>query len=201
MRRFIFLTAFALVAVACDGDAAVDDVASLEGTGTTVASDQTAEEVSTEEALLEFSACMREQGVDMADPTVDADGNVQIQPPQGAGAGADFDFDEIQPAFEECQSFLEDVTLGFQDADLTELQDDLLEFAACMRDNGYDMDDPDLSAFGAGGGGGGDGPPAGGPFGEIDQDDPAFQAASAACQDILAGVGFGPGGGARGGGG
>ena len=43
---------------------------------------------------------------------------------------------------------LEGVTLGRQQRDLTEFQDTFLEFASCMRDNGYDMPDPDFSNFG-----------------------------------------------------
>ena len=41
-----------------------------------------------------------------------------------------------------------------------------------MRDNDYEMNDPDFSNFGPGGGGGGGG--GGGPFGVIDRDDPRF---------------------------
>ena len=68
-----------------------------------------------------------------------------------------------------------------------------------MRENGYEMDDPDLSSFTLGGegqGGEGDGQIAG-PFGEIDPDDPAFQAAFEACQDVLAGFTSGEGQGGR----
>ena len=57
------------------------------------------------------------------------------------------------------------------------------------------MPDPDFSGTPGQGGGGG-------PFGAIDRTDPAFQAASEACQDVLPGVGPGGGGGGlRGGGG
>ena len=65
-----------------------------------------------------------------------------------------------------------------------------------MRDNGYEeMPDPDLSSFGTPGQGGG------GPFGQLDRDDPDFIAASEECQDILAGFQRGPGGGGGGRGG
>jgi hypothetical protein len=63
-----------------------------------------------------------------------------------------------------------------------------------MRDNGFDMPDPQ---FGTGGGG-----PGGGAFRDINRNDPTFKKANTACQSILAGVfpggrgGFGgPGGG------
>ena len=106
----------------------------------------------------------------------------------------------FQDAFDVCGDLLEDLQLGFAGGDQTEFQDQILEFAQCMRDNGYDMDDPDFSAFAPGGGGDGQGPGAGGgPFGDIDFDDPDFQAAQEACADILAGFGPGVGGGAPGG--
>ncbi len=66
---------------------------------------------------------------------------------------------------------------GGQLPDLVELQDTFLEFAACMRDNGYDIPDPDFS-----------GDTFGGFFemGEnIDPNDPAFLEAMGQCQDIF----------------
>jgi hypothetical protein len=58
----------------------------------------------------------------------------------------------------------------------TDPQDVLLEFAQCMREHGIDVPDPDFSGGGPGGGLFG---------GEIDPDDPDFQAAQQACQPIL----------------
>ena len=77
--------------------------------------------------------------------------------------------------------------------DQTELQDALLGFAQCMRDNGVDMGDPDLRGFGPGGDE--DGQP-GGPFGGIDLDDPDVGAAFEVCQQQtpLTGRGAGLGG-------
>ncbi|MEE8456868.1 MAG: hypothetical protein V3S28_02360, partial [Acidimicrobiia bacterium] len=63
-------------------------------------------------------------------------------------------------------------------------QDNFLEFAVCMRENGYDMPDPDFSNFGQPGQGGGQG--RGQLFGgDLDRNDPAFQSAFAACEDIF----------------
>lgn len=99
--------------------------------------------------------------------------------------------------------------------DETELQDNLLAMAECLRDQGLDVDDPDLSNFGPVAGGPppddeasedeGDGEgTAGTPrtrvfsiFGDLDMDDPVVQAAIEACQEE---IGFGPGqGGTQGG--
>lgn len=187
----------ALLGASCGGVATSDGVASLSDPADAVTGSETAEaqELTREEALLAFTACLREHGVDIEDPTVDANGNVQLSRPGGGpGGGAGRDVDEARAARDACAPLLEDSAIGFDRADRTELEDALYEFAACMRDNGHDMPDPDFTDFGAGTGGGG------GPFGEIDRDDPVFQEATAACEDVLAGFER-PGGGPRGGGG
>lgn len=192
------IAAYALIAASCGGATTSDGVATLSDPVADVSGAETAAavELTREEALLAFTACMRDNGVDIEDPTVDANGNVQLVRPGGGPGGATAqDPDQARAARETCAPLLEQAAIGFDRADRTELEDALYEFAACMRDNGYDMRDPDFTAFGPGAGGGG-----GGPFGELDRDDPVFQEASAACQDVLAGFER-PGGGPRGGGG
>jgi len=190
------LLAIVVLTTACGSpDDAGDRVASLDAVTAEPDSDagepDTVGVVDDEQALLDFSACMRDQGVDFGDPTVDADGNVRLNP--GGQPGAGIDRDSVDGAFQICGGYLDGVTLGFRDTDFTELQDQLLQYSVCMRDNGYDMPDPDFSRLGQPGDGPGDGPGGGGGiFGGLDFDDPAFQAAQQACQDILAG--FGPGG-------
>lgn len=194
MRLLVVIAAMSLVVAACGDDASDGGVASLEDIGATpeetpAAGDATADP---EQALLAFAACLRDNGVDIDDPTVDADGNpVLARPGQG---DAPRDPEAFRQARDTCEPLLGGVTLGFGLRDDTERQDSLLEFAQCMRDNGYDMPDPDFTA-GPGEGGG----PGGGPFGGIDFDDPVFQAASEQCSDILAGFGPGQGPGGRGG--
>lgn len=199
IQRFMLpLVAFTLLVAGCSGSGSADEgVASLSDvsivddatttTGGNAAVDQ-------EQAMLDFAACMRDNGVDIEDPTVDADGNVQFGGFRGAGDGT-VDRETMQAAREACQGELDGVTLGFrgQAPDQTELQDMFVEYAACMRENGYDMPDPDFSSFGPGG----DGQPGqgGGPFAQIDPDDPGFAAAQEVCQDILGDSGRGFGGG------
>ena len=192
------LLALALVAGACGGSDASsgdDGVATLQSETTAVAGEASgddAEDVDAEQAMMDLAACLREQGLDIEDPTVDADGNVQFGGFRGAGEGGDpvADRDTMRAAMDACQDQLGDVVLGFggRDFDPTEMEDTLVEYAACMRDNGYDIDDPDFSSFGPGTESEpGDGP-RGGPFGQIDQDDPDFIAANEACGDILGGL-------------
>ena len=204
-RKLVLLAGvFLLIAGACGGSSSEEGegVASLSGAVddeivAIPAPDGDVAEISAEDALLAFTACMRANGVEIEDPIVDADGAVTFAFRGGTGPGdAGFDRETAQAAREECSDLIEGVTLGLGRGDFTEIQDNLFEFAACMRDNGYEMNDPDFSNFGPGGGGGGGGggeATFAGPFGEIDPDDPAFVSASEACSDILAG--FGPGGG------
>ena len=147
--------------------------------------------VDQEQAAIALTECLRDEGIEISEPTVDADGNVQFGDFVGEldeAGNPDIDDDTIQAALEACEDLIEDVQLGFELPDLTELEDTFLEFAQCMRDNGYDMPDPDF----AGGffGGGQDGGPPAGPFGDIDPNDPDFQAAFPQCQSILSQLGF-----------
>lgn len=207
MRTKNIRTPLSLIAVlavalaACSGPASGTGVASLEdvSASTTATSGSEADaDLDVEAQMLSFAQCMRDEGVDMEDPTVDADGNLGF----GAFRGPGQDGEQTGPpegfreAIDQCRPMLEGLELGFGQGDETELQDTLLEYAQCMRDNGYAMDDPDLSNFGPGSGDeGGERGPGGGPFGDVDFDDPAFQTAQSACEDVLGG--FGPGGRAR----
>lgn len=192
-KTALMLAALALMLAACgqaDSDSA--EVASLDDT--TLFSDEgtaATNDVDTETAMLAMAECMREEGVDVADPEVDEDGN--IQPPRPVDADG-VDREALRSAREACSEYLEGIEFGFQTVDQTELQDTLLAYAACMRQNGYDMPDPDAAAIDGGPG------PGGGPFGDIDRTDPDFATAQEACQEVLGdfgarGIGGGPGGG------
>ena len=138
-----------------------------------------------EEQALAFAECMRDNGVDFPDPTLDADGSVDFGVGPGAGGAGGFDpqGDGVQEAFAECQSALEGASFLPGDGDLTELEDDLLAFAECLRDQGLDVDDPDLDSFGPGAGDG-----SATPFGEgFDPADPANADAIEACQGTFTG--------------
>lgn len=130
------------------------------------------EEENEEETALKFAQCMRDNGVpDFPDPEIDADGNIRLRIPPGSGAN--IDREAARKARDACAEHAPELRGGFSPEDQTRLQDSLLAYARCMRQNGYDMPDPDFS---------GDG----GPFGiELDRDDPAFERAHAACEDKL----------------
>ena len=202
-RLVLALAVLSVIAASCGGDGAAAGVASLEGTDSTVApaednrAIEDAADADLEQAMFAFASCMRTNGVEIEDPTVDADGNLQFGGLRTQGGNADRE--AIRAGMEACEDHLEGVVLGRGgDLDPTELQDTLLEFAVCMRENGYDMPDPDFSNAGPGGG---DEPAqGGGPFGRIDFDDPDFVTAQEACQDVLGDI-RGPGARFSGGGG
>ncbi len=184
MKRIWFAAAaLALVAAACgDGGSSSGEIASLEGASTTLGVAET------EEQLLDFAQCMRDQGVALPDPTVDAEGNPQLAPPDDFDPG---NLDELIDAAEQCEEFLEGITLGFQDFDLTAATDTLLGFAECMRENDFDLPDPDFSLIDPQSGS----IPTAGPFGDIDLEDPDFLSAFAVCGDLIADLGVQPPGG------
>lgn len=173
----ILFLAFSFVLAACgdEGTAEVASINSTTTTSTTVAS-AAADDNQAEGAMLAFTACLRAEGVDVPDPTVDADGNPRFtQPPDLSEVTPD----ELNAAVEACREELEQVTIGFIGTDLTGIEDSLLEYAQCMRTNGFDLPDPKLDLnFGG---------PDGfqGPFGAIDFNDPDFIAADAECASII----------------
>ncbi len=169
--------AFGLLAAACGGANADSGVASLESDSQAEqAEDASVDSVSQEEALMAFTVCLRDEGLDVEDPVVDDQGN--LRPPRLRGLES-ADREVAGAAFESCNEYLGDVTFGLDSEDRTEREDELLAFATCVRENGYDMPDPDVSTARAPGQGGG------GPFGGLDREDPAFQTALAACSDIF----------------
>lgn len=182
----------ALMFAACGGEAATDEIASLDS-ATLPSSDTTAptEEVSMEDGLIAFTECLRENGLEIDDPTVGPDGNLQMAPivvdsefeSSDGGppdqATMDAMIRQMDSVFAECEPLLGEVMFTGDDLPgFSEMEDAFVEYAGCMRDNGVDMADPDFSS--------------GGGMVElmVDANDPTFEAADEICRSILAG--FGP---------
>jgi hypothetical protein len=133
-------------------------------------------ELTDEDMALAFVACVREAGIDeMPDPTVRSDGTVELLP---VGQRQVFQNPDFEAAAEGCVDLIEDATFFSAAPDLSSIEDSLLEFAQCLRENGVEVDDPDLTKFVPGQGAR--------MFGDdFDPQDPANADAIEACQGFL----------------
>lgn len=185
VKILALVAASTLVLAACAGGdetAAGGELATLE---TSTSADQAVEtpelaetslETDTETAVLAFAGCLRDEGLDAGDPTLNADGSVDLSSIRTQDI--DPSDPDVQAALESCGELLEGVTLIGEDIDQTEFEDSILATAQCLRDAGFDVDDPDLSSIGVGGAGGQRGTVFGDNF---DVTDPDNQAALETC--------------------
>ena len=176
-----FLVVLAVMASACSDDSAPSSVASLETTPTTTSPVESEPDplADSEAAMLAFTQCLRGQGIDIDDPTVDANGNLQLAPIAFEATVDDPseipDPSKFEALLAPCEEHLEGIVMNASPVDTTEMEDSLLAYAGCMRDNGVDMPDPDFSS------------------GMIDLGDVGeaeFEAADAACKHHLASLGL-----------
>lgn len=150
-------------------------------------------EAEREDAMLEFTECMREHGIDMPDPSSSGGGDVVISRRPGAGAngaadsGGPRDDAAFEAANEACEGILDD---AFGDRpqlspeEQAEMQDQMLAFTECMREHGIDMPDPQFDEDG-GFSVRASGPEDAGAGGGPDPSDPDFEEAQEACQGEL----------------
>jgi hypothetical protein len=153
------------------------------------------ESVDPEVAIADFEACMKDHGVDVqisiAQPATGGGGPTtgefrapanagEAQPNTGKGSGPDPK--ALQEADAACRHLLPSGMEGDPNATMDpEMADKLLDFSKCMRDHGIDFPDPQFQG--------------GGVMMQMDESvDPSsdeFQAAQAACGDLLPGGGPG----------
>ncbi len=170
-RLAVALVTIALISAACSSGDDAADVASLNDPDDPSVA-EVAESTDDEQALMDFSAGMGAQGVDFPDPSVDADGYPRFD----FANPEDIDRDALFEAGEACRDHLEGVVLGLPDFDTAEFNDTFLDYAECMRENGFEEipDRIDMTAILRG-----EEPP-------IDPTDPDFIAADEQCRDIFA---------------
>ncbi len=145
LTKSILVAAIGLVLAACGSDSG--DVPSLNTEDTQVAEPATGAVAANaadaplddEAKVMAFTQCMRDQGIEYSDPVVDSDGNVQ-EPKLAEGVA--MTREQLEQAYEACSEHLEGITFGRERGDLTEQIDQFLALATCLRDKGYDMDDP-----------------------------------------------------------
>jgi hypothetical protein len=148
------LLAVGVAVAACGGGSdKPDGVASLGGAG---GGDST-------QADLAYARCMRQHGIDMPDPKVEANGRTVWGAPEGVGP----DDPKFQAARQACRQYRENG--GEAQRPSPQQQQQMLAFARCMRQHGVDVPDPkpDGSLPDRGRG--------------LNPDDPKFKAAERAC--------------------
>jgi hypothetical protein len=150
-------TVTALSVAACTSGEGGGDVASLAPTSSdAVGSAEADGSVDAEEAMLAFTQCLRDGGIDIDDPIIDENGNPQLPPIEDQTVvpdGGDFEPDATMKAMDDvmagCQHHLDGLTFNATEhGDLVDIQDTFVAYAQCMRDHGIDMPDPDFSAGG-----------------------------------------------------
>jgi hypothetical protein len=150
--------------VACGGSGSSSSkVATLDstgGAGVDSATTTTLSKKAQQDAILSYAACMRQNGVNMKDPTFDADGNVTAGGGGFRAQGIDPRSTTFQTAQKACGSIIQGIDFGpgrRRNFDPTKLQAAFNDFTACLRDNGVQVDDITLGRGPGGNGNGGNG--------------------------------------------
>lgn len=117
-------------------------------------------EGSAEEQALAFARCMRDNGVDFPDPTVDADGNPSFEGAFGRSQDGGFDPGDtsFRDAMTACGDLMEGLQMGMGGGgtfDQTAITEALYNYTQCLRDEGLDVGDITLDSMMPGGPGGG----------------------------------------------
>ena len=142
LKMLILLVAIGLALVAC-GSSASGDIPSLGATPTAATEEK--KSLSDEEKMMAFVQCMRDQGIQYKDPVVDSDGNVQRP---GFVEGFTSTREQLAAPYAACSHHLEGLTFGRTRVDVTEQVDKSVAIATCLRDKGYDVDDPTAETLG-----------------------------------------------------
>ena len=150
-RAVVLLIALSILAAACGGnDEPAVGVPSLEDQDPGVVSSTTEARLDPDLALLEFSECMRDEGIPLPDIGLDADGAPILDP--ALLETIDVQSDDFADAFEVCQPILsqsEAFSIDLDPALQALIEDQFFEFSQCMRDNGFE-DFPDPSSLDSG---------------------------------------------------
>jgi hypothetical protein len=151
------LVVLAVALSACGGD---DDADETEDGGPGISQSEV------QEAGVKYARCMREHGLDVPDPQGGAGGlrGMLVDDDQRDRPG-------FREAEQDCRKHLEGLVSQISDEQRQELEQGRLKFARCMRDEGFDVPDPQPGA------GGGEGP-----LGGLDPEDPRVQKAMDKCQ-------------------
>lgn len=158
--------ALAIALTGCGSDDGKDNqVAAGSGAQTTTSTSPSAEGLSRDEKGVKFTQCLRENGINVADPEPGKGPMIKLDPSSGVTK------EDLDKAMEACKEFSPQGESGPD----PKLEENGRKFAACMREHGVEkFPDPKPGQRGI----------------MIDKaagDDPDFPKAQEACQPILAG--------------
>ena len=119
-----------LVACGSGDETASTDVPSLGGTATTARTTSTT--VNPEKAAQNFVKCLRDEGLEVADPEMGSDGNIDMRS-IFESANIQPGSDEFRTAMDACREFLDNAGFGPSDEDRAQRQEAMLAFTACLR--------------------------------------------------------------------
>jgi hypothetical protein len=126
--------------------AANGSATTVKGGSTTTAKAGSSGTLKPADAATAWAKCMRDNGISVADPTIDAKGNPQIQPPKDL----DVNSPKAKAAMDACQKYFKDIQVG--STSQADMKEALVAFSACLRKQGLDVGDADLTKGpGAGG--------------------------------------------------
>lgn len=171
--------ALALALAGCSSGGDDSGIAQLDDAGDTGATAQ-ADAGSAEDQALAFAQCMRDNGVDFPDPTVDADGNPSFDGAfqRGQGGGFDPGDSSFRDAMDACGDLAQGLVMGGGRGgfDSDAMNEALYQYTSCLREQGLDVGDITLDGMMGGRGGGapsGDGTQAGEPPADAGDGQPA----------------------------
>jgi len=145
LGELILVAVVGLMLVACGSDSKdvpslnADDAQRGEPATDTLAAVAEEEPLDDEAKMLAFTQCLRDQGIEYLDPVVDTDGNVRRPT---LAEGVEVSREELGAAYEACAEHIEGLTLGRERPNVSEQVDEFVALATCLRDKGYDVDDP-----------------------------------------------------------
>jgi hypothetical protein len=170
--------ALTLGVAACGGGDNSDGVASLSGANkATTTTTAPLSKQDAKQAALDFARCMRQHGIDMPDPKFN--GNQVTQDfSSGPGSKVGPDDPKFKAAQQACQQY--QPSGGQLTKPNPQQQQQMLQFARCMRQHGINVPDPNPNGGGI--------VVKGGP-GTANPDDPKFKAAQQACNKYLPNAG------------
>jgi hypothetical protein len=97
-----------------------------------------------QQSLLDWAACMRENGVEMDDPRFGLEGElIGGLGKDGSGSRTDIESETYQLAAETCAELLREIKAPADPEQQAERAEAMLAWAACMREAGLDIPDPD----------------------------------------------------------